>query len=134
MFNLFKRRNKDYECRLRELEPHFKPAKRGQSRFIHINLRTIFGRPKKIDLNDYQDEPQSEHHGIALFITCLIILGAIIKFSPWPPMLTLRHIASLPNCKAARLMGLAPAKKGNPGYYPWHDADNDNIACESSPQ
>lgn len=49
---------------------------------------------------------------------------------PWPPMVILRHIASFPNCDAARMVDLAPANKGEPGYWPSHDADNDGIACE----
>lgn len=44
--------------------------------------------------------------------------------------LAARHIASAPNCDATRAQGLAPAYRGHPGYYPWHDADNDGIACE----
>lgn len=44
-----------------------------------------------------------------------------------------RHVAAAPNCDAARAQGLAPAYRGAPGYYPWHDADNDGIACEPWP-
>jgi hypothetical protein len=54
----------------------------------------------------------------------------ILNFSPWPPLVTLRHIAAVPNCAAARAVGLAPARRGEPGYWPSHDADNDGIACE----
>jgi hypothetical protein len=45
----------------------------------------------------------------------------------------LRHVAAAPNCTAARAMGLAPAWRGQPGYYPQHDADRDGIACEPWP-
>jgi hypothetical protein len=34
------------------------------------------------------------------------------------------------NCDQARAMGLAPAYRGQPGYAPHLDADNDGIACE----
>ena len=48
----------------------------------------------------------------------------------WPPLVALKHIASFPNCDAARALGLAPANKGEPGYWPQHDADGDGKACE----
>lgn len=44
-----------------------------------------------------------------------------------------RHIAARPNCDAARAVNLAPAKRGEPGYWPSHDADDDRVACEPWP-
>ncbi|MEX2034183.1 MAG: excalibur calcium-binding domain-containing protein, partial [Xanthobacteraceae bacterium] len=35
-----------------------------------------------------------------------------------------------PNCNAAHAVGLAPAYKGEPGYWAHNDADDDGIACE----
>ncbi|WP_349643612.1 excalibur calcium-binding domain-containing protein [Bradyrhizobium genosp. SA-3] len=40
-------------------------------------------------------------------------------------MTTLKHIASSPNCDFARLVGLAPARRGEPGYWGRHDRDGD---------
>jgi hypothetical protein len=57
-------------------------------------------------------------------------LTAMLAFSPWPPDLTLRHWLAAPNCAAARMAGLAPARRGQPGYFSDHDADHDGIACE----
>ena len=70
----------------------------------------------------------------------IAVLAAIVAFavswglgsSPWPVMTTLRHIASAPNCGFARLVGLAPAKRGEPGYWKRHDR-RDGIACEPWP-
>ncbi|WP_348637567.1 excalibur calcium-binding domain-containing protein [Bradyrhizobium sp. ISRA443] len=45
----------------------------------------------------------------------------------------MRHIASVPNCGFARLVGLAPARRGGPGYWKHHDRDGDGIACEQWP-
>lgn len=56
-----------------------------------------------------------------------------IARSPWPVGVTIRHGLSSPNCTAARIMGLAPATRGGPGYYPEHDRDKDGIACEPWP-
>ncbi len=50
--------------------------------------------------------------------------------SPWPVGATLRHIVAAPNCDAAHSVGLAPSRKGQPGYWPRHDADDDGVACE----
>ncbi|MBL8713612.1 MAG: excalibur calcium-binding domain-containing protein [Alphaproteobacteria bacterium] len=50
--------------------------------------------------------------------------------SPWPVLMTLRHLGSAPDCHFARLFGLAPAHKGEPGYYYRHDADGDGVSCE----
>jgi endonuclease G len=38
-----------------------------------------------------------------------------------------------PNCKAACAAGAAPIYKGQPGYRPQLDRDNDGIACEVCP-
>jgi hypothetical protein len=54
--------------------------------------------------------------------------------SPWPVEATLKHWGAARNCTAARAVGLAPALRGEPGYYPRHDADNDGIACEPWPR
>lgn len=56
--------------------------------------------------------------------------GSLFWLSPWPPLTTLKHIASAPNCDAARAVGLAPAFIGQPGYWQRHDRDKDGFACE----
>lgn len=35
-----------------------------------------------------------------------------------------------PNCAAARAAGAAPIRRGEPGYRPALDRDNDGVACE----
>ncbi|WP_198585968.1 excalibur calcium-binding domain-containing protein [Pararhizobium haloflavum] len=57
----------------------------------------------------------------------------VLERSSWPLGITLRHIASAPNCDAARNFGLAPSSRGQPGYYDRHDRDDDGIACEPWP-
>ncbi|MBH5371424.1 excalibur calcium-binding domain-containing protein [Bradyrhizobium glycinis] len=65
----------------------------------------------------------------------LVVYPAIwlLVSSPWPVTTTLRHIGSAPNCPFARLVGLAPARRGQPGYWRHHDRDGDGIACEPWP-
>jgi hypothetical protein len=46
----------------------------------------------------------------------------------------LRHLLAAPNCDSARAVGLAPANRGEPGYWPDHDRDKDGIACEPWPR
>lgn len=50
--------------------------------------------------------------------------------SSWPVGVTLKHLVASPSCTAARMVGLAPARKGQPGYWSHLDADSDGIACE----
>lgn len=38
--------------------------------------------------------------------------------------------AYYPNCDAARAAGVAPLRRGQPGYRPGLDRDGDGIACE----
>jgi hypothetical protein len=59
--------------------------------------------------------------------------GTLMRFSPWDQVTTLRHAAAFPNCGMARLVGLAPAYRGRPGYYVEHDRDQDGWACEPPP-
>lgn len=59
-----------------------------------------------------------------------LILAAMIASSPAPLPETLRHIAIIGNCDDLRAMGLAPARRGEPGYRSRLDADHDGIACE----
>lgn len=63
----------------------------------------------------------------ALFAGTILIA---LQFSPWPMGQTIKHIISVTNCDAARMLGLAPATRGQPGYWAKLDADEDGIACE----
>lgn len=62
--------------------------------------------------------------------------GAVIGFAlleaykPWPVSTIVQHFAAARNCDTARAVGLAPAYRGEPGYWSKLDADNDGIACE----
>tara|TARA_R110000868_G_scaffold236078_1_gene490074 strand:- start:8781 stop:9137 length:357 start_codon:yes stop_codon:yes gene_type:complete len=58
---------------------------------------------------------------------------AISSLSPWPVPMTLRHLAASYDCDMARTVKLAPARRGEPGYWPGNDADDDGIACEVWP-
>ncbi len=55
----------------------------------------------------------------------------LIGFSPWPPLTTLKHFVAFTTCDMARAVGLAPAYRGQPGYWERHDANGDGRACES---
>jgi Excalibur calcium-binding domain len=68
---------------------------------------------------------------LAAIVALTVVWG--LGSSPWPARTTLRHIASAPNCGFARLVGLAPARRGEPGYWKRHDRDGDGIACEPWP-
>ena len=69
----------------------------------------------------------------------LAVTGAILAWwlttlpASWSWQERLLHLAAAPNCAAARAAGLAPARRGEPGYFVRHDADDDGIACEPIP-
>jgi len=56
---------------------------------------------------------------------------ALMLFNNWTFETTVRHIAAARNCEAARSVGLAPSLRGQPGYWPWLDANHDGVACET---
>ena len=66
----------------------------------------------------------------ALTAICSFAFVWYLVTSPWPVFLTVKHLISFPNCNAAEAVGLAPARRGQPGYWSHNDADNDGIACE----
>jgi hypothetical protein len=43
---------------------------------------------------------------------------------------TPRGRGAFANCTAARMAGAAPVRRGDPGYGPHLDRDNDGVACE----
>ncbi|MYZ47146.1 excalibur calcium-binding domain-containing protein [Rhizobiales bacterium L72] len=61
--------------------------------------------------------------GFVLYLT-------LATLSPWPPTTTLRHVAAASNCGVARMLDVAPARRGEPGYWRRLDRDGDGIACE----
>jgi hypothetical protein len=52
--------------------------------------------------------------------------------SVWPAEIRAKHRTARRSCDDARAVGLAPASKGYPGYWPHLDADNDGMSCEWS--
>lgn len=61
-----------------------------------------------------------------------VMLGtllAIFLASPWS-LEELRIEAAGRNCASAKAVGLAPIRRGGPGYYWWNDRDGDGVACE----
>lgn len=71
---------------------------------------------------------------VAMFAGLLVFSVGLVSLSPWEPAITIRHLASFPNCDAARSMSLAPSRQGEPGYWSSHDRDRDGIACEPWPR
>ena len=70
------------------------------------------------------------HRVIATAVVAFAVAFTVVwdlGSSPWPVTTTLRHIASVPSCDFARLVGLAPARLGQPGYWKHHDRDGDGV-------
>lgn len=47
-----------------------------------------------------------------------------------PASLTPARQGVFPNCSTARAAGAAPVRRGDPGYGPHLDRDNDGVGCE----
>lgn len=98
-------------------------AERLKQRFAAISKRAFARKSKSSRL-------------VALLIAAFLgLAGFMLWFGfehsrEWTADEMARHLAAMPNCAAARAVGLAPARIGRPGYWPAHDADNDGWACE----
>lgn len=99
-------------------------------------LRRRYARIRQLYIFNKGWRRDMAQHALSLFGFLFFALYIFIMFisSPWPAALTLRHILAVPDCAAARAVGLAPALRGEPGYYVRHDADDDGIACEPFPR
>lgn len=96
------------------------------------NLRQRFSAVSERSFVKTRRARMRRQAGLVVLIALAIFLvwKLIETFSPWPVTLTLRHLASFPACEAANAMGLAPARRGEPGYWLRLDGDNDGMACE----
>lgn len=46
------------------------------------------------------------------------------------PFIAARHFVAIGSCETASYVGLAPARRGEAGYWAKNDRDRDGIACE----
>ncbi|RXG85151.1 excalibur calcium-binding domain-containing protein [Bradyrhizobium zhanjiangense] len=102
------------------------PGPERRLRDIQRRFRAVSAR------HDRANELRWGKRAAAAFVAVAIVfaVGWGLGSSPWPVTTTLKHIASAPNCDFARLVGLAPARRGEPGYWKHHDRDGDGVACE----
>jgi len=68
---------------------------------------------------------------VLLLIGSFAVIAALTTLSPWPLATTVRHVASFPSCGLARVIGLAPAYRGDPGYWTHQDEDGNGRSCET---
>ena len=90
---------------------------------------------QRIGLASERVRGQSEiSHGLKVLTTVSLIgLGAYMALStlsPWPVGYTLRHMAAFTGCHATRMVDLAPAHQGQPGYWQGNDPDRNGVACD----
>jgi hypothetical protein len=57
-------------------------------------------------------------------------LAWVLASSPWPAATTLKHYVAFLNCASAQMVGLTPARAGQPGYWDRLDRDEDGVSCE----
>lgn len=70
---------------------------------------------------------------LAVLVTVIFILKPDIlrqDTSKWTPEMRARHLVARTGCRGAQSVGLGHAHRGQPGYWPEWDGDNDGISCE----
>lgn len=72
-----------------------------------------------------------------LLVGCGLLFAASYTFASTSldfgsPIVAARHYVAIGNCQTASYVGLAPARRGEPGYWATNDRDKDGIACEWS--
>jgi hypothetical protein len=58
-------------------------------------------------------------------------ISSVVKVKSEPKTRNQNHDVHYANCDAVRAAGKAPIRRGDPGYAPHLDRDNDGIGCES---
>jgi excalibur calcium-binding domain-containing protein len=105
------------------------PGPEDRLRNLRRGFRAVSARHERASKRRY-------YRSVKIAASAAIVAFAVswgLVSSPWPVTTTLRHIAAAPNCGFARFVGLAPARRGEPGYWKHHDRDRDGIACEPWP-
>lgn len=59
-----------------------------------------------------------------------LLYSSLSKVTYGSPGDVLKHLAAYPNCYMALEFGVAPARRGEPGYWERHDINQDGIACD----
>ena len=65
--------------------------------------------------------------GLALFWAVVLALSV----SDDPVSMRVKHYLTAPGCGMAEVLNLAPARVGQPGYWPWLDENKDGWACKA---
>ncbi|NNE25079.1 MAG: excalibur calcium-binding domain-containing protein [Rhizobiales bacterium] len=101
-------------------------AKRLKSKFRSVSRR--------LEVQDSIRRARQRAPKLFLILLGLFALGGGVTYalmnSEWPFWTNVKHYAAFAGCDAARALNLAPAHRGDPGYWRKLDADNDGIACE----
>ena len=109
-----------------------------EARIRRINARFRAATPRR-----YRRQWRPSVPAVLISVVVVGVVGAILMLPQThladPAMRNMsmkdkaRHLLASPNCSAARLVGVAPAYQGEPGYWKIHDADHDGVACEPIP-
>lgn len=67
--------------------------------------------------------------GMAPVVAGAMTLSVYVATSPFDPQDALGHMVAMGGCEAAAVVGLAPARSGDPGYHAKLDTDGDGMSC-----
>ncbi len=100
-------------------------------------IRILLGFPPLFYL---RSAPGRWAFGTVLGLVRVLVLVGVLSFaysyfsnSGWSFGATVKHVLAFPDCTVARALGFEATFRGEPGYWPHHDADKDGIACEPYP-
>jgi hypothetical protein len=98
-------------------------------------LRRGFGRiSRRYDRAVLLRRLRARSFSIVLCLAIGVFIGAALWMNPRSAADIARRVAAFPDCAFARAVGAAPARRGDPGYWPHNDRDGDGIACEHWPR
>jgi hypothetical protein len=72
---------------------------------------------------------RGEKAAVAVAVAISAYVG-LVNLSPWPPLVTVRHLLASGSCQSAWAMGLTPSVEGEPGYWRRLDFEPDGRSCE----
>ncbi len=69
---------------------------------------------------------------VILTVVVFILKPDVLTESPqeWTAEMKAKHLSARAGCQQAQALGLTPARRGHPGYWPEWDGDDDGVSCE----
>src|SRR5688572_20930011 len=93
------------------------PGKRWRDRLEKVGRTSRRGKWRETGRRLLRGQLRLWHAVVLAFALAATLIATQSILSGWRLTDTLRHLAASPSCHSARLVGLAPSIRGNPGYF-----------------